>query len=50
MGDGVDSLVTGNVEKGRQRRSRPFVMLTYYEYAPRAKAPAAFPSTSSGQD
>ncbi len=49
MGDGVDSLVTGNVEKacpehsrrGRQRRSRPFVVLTYYEYAPRAKAPAA---------
>ncbi len=33
--------VSGNVEKGRQRRSRPFVVLTYYEYAPRAKAPAA---------
>jgi len=28
----------------RQRRSsRPFVVLTYYEYAPRAKAPAALP-------
>ncbi len=25
----------------RQRRSRPFVVLTYYEYAPRAKVPAA---------
>ncbi len=41
-------------EKVRQRRSRPFVVLTYYEYAPRAKptppkwlrrpgAPAALP-------
>jgi len=29
------------VEKVRQPRSRPFVVLTYYEYAPRAKAPAA---------
>jgi hypothetical protein len=26
---------------GRQRRSRPFVVLTYYEYAPRVKVPAA---------
>ena len=25
-------------------------LLTYYEYAPRANYPAAFPSTSSGQD
>ncbi len=33
--------VGGPVEKVRQRRSRPFVVLTYYEYAPRAKAPAA---------
>jgi hypothetical protein len=32
---------SGNVEKGRQRRSRPFVVLTYYEYAPRVKVPAA---------
>ena len=32
-----------DVEKGRQRRSRRFVVLTYYEYAPRAKAPAALP-------
>ncbi len=31
----------GDVEKGRQRRSWPFVVPTYYEYAPRAKAPAA---------
>ena len=27
----------GNVEKSRQRRSRPFAVLTYWEYAPRAK-------------
>jgi len=31
----------GNVEKSRQRRSRPFAVLTYYEYAPRAKRAAA---------
>ncbi len=31
----------GDVEKGRQRRSRPFVVLTYYEYAPLVKGPAA---------
>jgi len=44
---------TGNVEKRRQRRSRPFAVLTYYEYAPRVKMAAAlldelfrtFPST-----
>ena len=33
----------GAVEKVRQQRSRRFVVLTYYEYAPRAKAPAALP-------
>ena len=27
----------------RQRRSRPFAMLTYCEYAPRAKGTAALP-------
>ncbi len=39
-----------NVEKVRQRRSlashrhgRAFVVLRYYEYAPRAKSPAALP-------
>jgi len=37
-----DSL-TGNVEKSRQRRSRPFAVLTYYEYAPRVKMAAALP-------
>jgi len=31
----------GNVEKSRQRRSRPFAVLTYYEYAPRVKMAAA---------
>ena len=33
--------VRGNVEKGRQRRSRALVVLTYSVYAPRAKSPAA---------
>jgi hypothetical protein len=33
----------GGGEKVRQQRSRPFVVLTYYEYAPRATAPAALP-------
>ena len=33
--------VRGNVQKGRQRRSRAFVVLTYSVYAPRAKVPAA---------
>jgi len=33
--------VRGNVEKSRQRRSRPFAVLTYYEYAPRVKRAAA---------
>jgi len=32
---------TGNVEKSRQRRSRHFAVLTYYEYAPRVKMAAA---------
>ncbi len=31
----------GAVEKARQRRSRSFVVLTYFVYAPRAKSPAA---------
>ncbi|MDA0739128.1 MAG: hypothetical protein O2999_08110 [Nitrospirae bacterium] len=31
----------GNVEKIRQRRSRPFAVLTYWEYAPRVKTAAA---------
>ncbi len=31
----------GNVEKSRQRRSRPFAVLTYEAYAPRAKRAAA---------
>jgi hypothetical protein len=31
-------MLKGNVEKGRYR---PFVVLTYWPYAPRAKAPAA---------
>jgi len=31
----------GNVEKSRQRRSRPFAVFTYYEYAPRVKRAAA---------
>ncbi len=36
-------MVDGNVEKSRQRRSRPFAVLTYYEYAPRVKTAAALP-------
>jgi len=31
----------GNVEKSRQRRSRPFAVLTYRRYAPRVKKAAA---------
>ena len=31
----------GNVEKSRQRRSRTFAVLTYYEYAPRVNWAAA---------
>ncbi len=31
----------GNVEKTRQRRSRSFAVLTYWEYTPRAKRTAA---------
>jgi hypothetical protein len=34
-------LLWGTVEKVRQRRSRLFVVLTYFVYAPRAKEPAA---------
>ncbi len=33
----------GAVEKVRQRRSRPLVVLTYSVYVPRAKGPAALP-------
>ncbi len=33
----VAMTVEGNVEKSRQRRSRHFAVLTYYEYAPRVK-------------
>ncbi len=36
-------MVDGNVEKSRQRRSRPSAVLTYYEYAPRVKTAAALP-------
>jgi len=32
---------TGSVEKSRQRRSRHFSVLTYYEYAPRPKKAVA---------
>ncbi len=32
---------SGNIEKGRQLRSRAFGVLTYSVYAPRAKSPAA---------
>ena len=31
----------GNVEKSHQRRSRNFVVLTYWQYAPRIKIAAA---------
>jgi hypothetical protein len=31
----------GNVEKSHQRRSRHFVVLTYWQYAPRVKIAAA---------
>jgi hypothetical protein len=31
----------GNVEKSRQRRSRPFAVLSYSMYAPRVKMAAA---------
>jgi len=31
----------GNVEKSRQRRSPPFAVLTYWEYAPRVKKAVA---------
>jgi len=34
-------LPAGNVEKSRQQRSRPFAVLTYWEYAPRVKRAAA---------
>jgi len=34
-------IVNGNVEKSHQRRSREFVVLTYWKYAPRVKLAAA---------
>jgi hypothetical protein len=37
----LDNSSCGNVEKSRQRRSRPFAVLTYYEYAPLVKTAAA---------
>jgi hypothetical protein len=37
-------LPLGNVEKSHQQRSRHFVVLTYWKYAPRVKIAAAFPS------
>ncbi len=33
----------GNVGKSHQRHSRQFAVLTYWEYAPRAKLAAALP-------
>ncbi len=39
----------GNVEKSRQRRSRPFAVLTYWEYAPRVKTAAALPERPFGK-
>ncbi len=51
IGQSVSKTYTGNVEKSRQptlklrptgqRRSGPFAVLTYYEYAPRVKRAAA---------
>jgi len=35
------SMLDGNVEKSRQRRSRHFAVLTYSMYAPRVKMAAA---------
>jgi len=37
----VRQIQVGNVEKSRQRRSRPFAVLTYRMYAPRVKKAAA---------
>ena len=39
----------GNVEKNRQRRSRHFAVLTYYEYAPLVKMAAALLDEPSGK-
>ncbi len=36
-----DRFPHGNVEKNRQRRSRHFAVLTYYEYAPLVKMATA---------
>jgi hypothetical protein len=35
---------------GYAQAGRNFVVLTYWQYAPRVKIAAAFPSTGSGQD
>jgi hypothetical protein len=35
---------------GYAQTGRNFVVLTYWQYAPRVKIAAAFPSTGSGQD
>jgi len=43
MMSGKKLIPTGNVEKSRQRRSRPFAVLTYTVYAPRVKRAAALP-------
>jgi len=37
----VEGFQIGNVGKSRQWRSRPCAVLTYWEYAPRAKRAAA---------
>jgi hypothetical protein len=37
----------GNVEKSRQRRSRPFAVLTYWAYAPRANKGRALRDAAS---
>ncbi|MCH7615984.1 MAG: hypothetical protein IH978_09685 [Nitrospinae bacterium] len=37
----LSRLQNGAVEKGRQRRSRGFVVLTYFMYAAGANSPAA---------
>ena len=41
--EGFASGVLGLRRSGFAQAGRPFVVLTYYEYAPRANAPAALP-------
>jgi hypothetical protein len=46
MNISVVGLLMGNVEKSHQRRSRHFVVLTYWKYAPRGKqglSPSGYP-------